>query len=258
MTTDTIAATLSEAIGAEVSVREASGGLWRVDTPFQFADGDHLVIRLRAGERETVEWTDLGHTLMHLSYWMGSDVREGKRGELFEDTLLRFDVDDRDGELVLASAGDNLGPSLLSFAQALIHVADLDYLSRERVLSTFLEDFKAVLSDEFGDRAQFDYTDPERDREGLYPVSCWVNGANSAPLAVLAIPNDDAAKDATITLQQLRSWDRHFFSVGIFHDQPEINRKVLARFSNAVDKQYSSLYGIEDTIVDYLRAHSEP
>jgi len=132
----------------------------------------------------------------------------------------------------------------------------LDYLSQERVRSTFLEDFRRVLGEEFGLRAHFDYVDPDHDPRALYPVSCLLNEPQR-PIAVFALPSDDALNVATISLQQLRSWGRRFFAAGIHEEQESRNRKAVARFSDVVDKQFSFLHGNEGEIVSYLRERLE-
>lgn len=252
MTDVDLARRLSMAVGAEIAVERVSPEITRVETPFVFADGDHLVIRLCELNGEHYEWTDLAHTYMHLSYWIDIDTLcSGKRAEILEGVLRRHDVEDRDGELVLAASADDLGSKLLHFSQALVQVADLEYLTQERVRSTFVEDPRAMLADTFGDRAQFDYVDPEQDLKRLYPITCLLDDA-PRPFAVLAIPGDDACRDATIVLQQFHAWERPLFSTGVFEDQETINRKVLARFTDVVDKAFSSLAGNESEIVRYV------
>lgn len=238
-------------VGHEIEARPHSDGVLRIETPFAFPDGDHLVIRLREAEGRN-EWTDFGHTFMHLSYWIDVDaLSSGQRGRLLEQTLARLNVENRDGELVAQASAGDLGESLLRFAQALIHVSDLDYLSQERVESTFREDVRRLLRDRFGSRAHIDYVDSEHDAKGLYRIDCMLNEAER-PVAVFALLNDDNTRDATITLQEFRAWGRELFSTAIFEDQEKINRRVLAKFSNVCDKQFSSLVGQEEDVMTYL------
>ncbi|MBA3420893.1 MAG: DUF1828 domain-containing protein [Thermoleophilaceae bacterium] len=252
-----LAGLLARTVGGSVEVEPLSERESRVSTVFQFADGDHLVTRLRRVDGDRYEWTDLGHTFMHLSYGLDVDsLEQGKRGELLEDALRRLDVEEREGELVLQTSSADLGSSLLRFAQALLHVADLDYLTQERVRSTFLEDFRRMLGSEFGSRAHFDYVDADHDPRALYPVSCLLN-EDPRPVAVFALPSDDAINVATITLQQFRNWGRRFFAAGIHEEQASRNRKAVARFSDVVDKQFSFLHGNENEIVGYLAERLE-
>jgi hypothetical protein len=252
-----LAGRLARTVGSSVEIEPINEHESRVSTAFQFADGDHLVTRLRRVDGDRYEWTDLGHTFMHLSYGLEVDsLEEGKRGELLEEALGRLDVQEREGELVLPTTGDDLGMSLMRFAQALLHVADLDYLTQERVRSTFLEDFRRVLGSEFGHRAHFDYVDAYHDPRALYPVSCLLN-EGPRPVAVFALPSDETINVATITLQQFRNWGRRFFAAGIHEEQESRNRKAVARFSDVVDKQFSFLHGNENEIVGYLAQRLE-
>jgi hypothetical protein len=83
-------------------------------------------------------------------------------------------------------------------------------------------------------------------------VDCRINRL-LRPVFVFAIPNDDKCRDATITLLQFERWTVPHQSVAIFEEQEEINRKVLARFSDVCEKQFSSLGANRDRIVRYVK-----
>jgi len=129
--------------------------LFRVFTPFMFEDGDHLSIVLK---RDNGNWilSDEGHTFMHLTYDIDEkDLRQGTRQKIITNALSVFKVHDREGELIITIENDGYGDALYSFIQALLRITDITYLSRERVRSTFMEDFLAFMKE----------TVPEKRRE---------------------------------------------------------------------------------------------
>ena len=147
---------------------------------------------------------------------------------------------------------DRYGDALYSFVQALLKISDVTYLSRERARSTFMEDFRMFMEEHVPEnRRTFSWHDAEHDPESKYSVDCRVNGI-ARPLFVYALAGDDRVRDATIGLLQFERWGLSVRAVGIFEDQEEVNRKVLARFSDVCDKQFSSLCTNRDRIGRYL------
>jgi len=240
-------------VSKQIQLREDGVRRFRVFTPFRFDDGDHLVIVLRENEFGKWELTDNGHTFMHLSYKLDEkSLEEGTRNRIIIRTLAEFGVSDTEGKLVIEIEDEKYGNTLYDFIQAIMRINDVNYLSRERVKSTFMDDFRAFMEKQVPkERMKFNWNHAEFDPRGSYAVDCHINQRNR-PLMIFALYNDTRTRDATITLHQFERWGLEYESVSIFENQEEINRKVLARYSDVSGKQYSNLTANRDRISRYL------
>jgi hypothetical protein len=239
-------------VGEQVRLMAEGYNRYRVFTPFILGDGDHLSIVLKQAGNQWV-LSDEGHTLMHLTYDIDSrDLMRGNRQKLIDGALTAFEVANEDGQLSLAIRDDSYGDALFSFVQSVLKISDITYLTRERVRSTFLQDFHTLLEQSVPtEQRTFDYHDPQEDPDGRYVVDCRINGS-ARPLFVFAILNDDRCRDVTITLHWFERKNLVFQSAALFEDQQAISRGVLARFSDVAGKQFSSLAGNQDRIKTFI------
>ena len=87
----------------------------------------------------------------------------------------------------------------------------------------------------------------------MYTVDCVINSMPK-PVFVYALSGDGKTRDATIAILQFEKWKLSFRSLAIFEEQESIGRKVLARFSDVCEKQFSSLGANRDRISHYVQA----
>ena len=221
-----------------------------VSTPFTFEDGDHLCILLKKSE-DRWYFTDEGHTFMHLSY-DDIDVDKGTRRKIIDTVIGTYQMQNAEGELRCLVENGDFGDALFTFVQGLIKITDVAYLKRERLRSLFMEEFQRFIEESVpAERYTFNYRDPQRDPVGKYTVDCRIN-SRRRPLFIFGIPNDDKCRDVTITCLQFEKFEVPFISAAIFENQEEINRKVLSRFTDVCERQFSSLQSAKERFANYL------
>src|ERR1700730_3732260 len=118
MSIDSIEQDFRAKVSDLITLRSEGIDRFRVSSPFQFDDGDHLVIVLRRGP-EGWTLTDEGHTYMHLTYELDeTDLHSGTRQKIIANTLSLFGVEESDGELRIRVPNGNFGDALYSLIQA--------------------------------------------------------------------------------------------------------------------------------------------
>jgi len=232
---------------SEIRVVPKNDKLLRLETPFYFPDGDPYQLYIKEMPGGIIRLTDMGHTLMHLSYENDVDkLRQGTRGNLFSQILAETFVNEQDGEFFIDSTIDNIAISIFKLGQALTKINDLTFLNRARAESTFYEDLKEGLYRIIpNEKIHPDYVFPGMDNAADYPIDYYIEGKYS-PLYLFGIPNKDKARLTTIVLEHLLRVTTNFDSLLIFSDQESIPRPDLARLSNTGGEMIASLDATDD------------
>jgi hypothetical protein len=232
---------------SEIRVIEKNKSLLRVETPFYFPDGDPYQIYIKEMSGGVIRLTDMGHTMMQLSYENDTDkFREGTRGILLNSIISEMFINEEGGEFYIDTTMDNLGLSIFRLAQALTKINDLTFLNRARVESTFYDDLKESLYKIISaDKIHRDYEFPGMDNAKDYPIDYYIEAKN-APLYLFGIPNKDKARLTTIVIERLLREKIDFDSLLIFADQGSMPKQDLARLSNAGGEMIASLDAADD------------
>ena len=254
MNLDSLQRELCSSLCAEVRVIERADGYYFLDTPFEFADGDHYSLFLKFLPTGGVRITDRGTTFMRLSYLNDlAKFKEGTRGRLLDEVVAGSGLSNDDGEFYVDVAGQQLGSALVRFGQAITRISDLSFLNRTRVASTFYEDLREEVERLVGPGIDVveNYMVPDVPNAEAYPVDLFVRG-DHAPLYIFGVPDQGKARLATIILQYLRMKTAHqpmserFNSLVVFQNQSIIPNKDVSRLINAATMSVDTLEAHDD------------
>ena len=240
----------------EVGVSERPDGKLMLRTHFTFPDGDGYPFHLAEAPAGGLRLSDLGHTLIHISYEHDIDTfLTGTRGMLLErivgESGILYDYDK--GVFSLDTSAERLPEAIFGFGQALTRIYDLTLLSRTNVGSTFYDDLADYLIS-FIDEAKLerDYL-PAVPNAEAYPVDYRIEGSSDVPLFLYGVPNRDKARLTTIMLAYFHRQQLDFESIIVFENQADIHRSDLARLSDVGGEMISSLESTSDLSRKLLR-----
>src|ERR1017187_5305098 len=99
LNTELLQKNLCKLMCSEIRVIEKNKSLLRVETPFYFPDGDPYQIYIKEMSGGVIRLTDMGHTMMQLSYENDTDkFREGTRGILLNSIISEMFINEEGGE----------------------------------------------------------------------------------------------------------------------------------------------------------------
>ena len=228
---------------ADIRVSKKNDHLIRIETPFYFPDGDPYQIYLTELGTGGFRITDMGHTLVQLSY--ENDIklmRKGSRGDLLEKIQLELDIQEDDGEFYLESTFEDIHLNVFKLGQAITKIYDLTFLNRSRVESTFYEDLEERIYNIISlEKITKDYVYTLMTDAKDYPIDYSIVGKEDKPLFLFAIGNKDKAKLATIILERLIRHDAVFESLIVCQDFDMIPKNDGKRLMNVSGEMISSL-----------------
>lgn len=238
----------------EISLAQINTNKFRVITPFQFDDGDHIKIILK---KVGADWvlTDEGHTLMHLNYYLDEDrLLEGNRERIIFETIENLSLKYDQGRIFSKIDEKSIGNKLFKLIQGIIQIDDVMYISREQDTYPFLEDVKSFIYRSIaGEHITENWTHPQLDPEKEFIVDFKINGMNT-PLFIFRLSNEYRVLKAAITLYEFNRIKFPNQSIGIYRDLDKISPKNKKKFSRLCNAEFTNFYDQQDGIIDYFNS----
>ncbi|MCL2148000.1 MAG: DUF1828 domain-containing protein [Methanomassiliicoccaceae archaeon] len=232
---------------SSIRVRDLGLDEYMVHTGFTYADGDEFHIILRTTDEEWV-LSDEGHTLMWLSY--EDFTMTPVRADLFERILNTNSVQNENGALTVRFDPGMSGQALYSLVQAIMQVSDLRFMSKTRVLNTFIDDIKELFkSSEMNPRCRFDLT-VETPKGGVFTPDIYIEEEN--PILVFGITNTDNCRDAVINMLELQRSPSNYRYFAIVEDLEGITVKDRQRLMRSADKTVEGLGNLMQSIERFI------
>lgn len=237
----------------ELDLQLIGEGLFALQTPFYFPDGDAYSLFLERTPEGNLRLSDKGHTLMQVSYYHDVEtLLKGTRYPLLVQAVERCGLSYHPtyGEIYKEVRPDELLPEIFSFGKAITSLFDLGYLSRERVKSTFYEDLDELVQENY-DKLQETIPDIELHRDyhegriekngkAEYPIDYYFK-TRIIPCYLFGIPNKDKARLTTLTLERLMRYGVDFKSLLVFEDFDAIGKSDRNRLLNVGGEAITSL-----------------
>lgn len=232
---------ITEKLKTRVTV--ASRGLndFRIDLPFQFADGDALKIILKKINDHHWKLTDEGHTLMYLSYY-DINTKAGERSNIFKTILDSHLMENNQGELGLDVFAENdISNAVFTFAQGLLKVSDMTMWKKERVKNLFYEHFRSSVQEGAkGRTAEFDVICEEHDPNKLYPIDSRILLENGRYVHIYAAGSMEKAKSAIISMSHYERINITVPNCVVLAPDIEFGSKTMLQMEEVTDKILSS------------------
>jgi hypothetical protein len=228
---------------------EISGNLFGINLPLHFPDGDPLQLFLKVDDNGGMKLSDLGHTLMHMSYTFDIDLLEkGSRKVQFDNIINRESITEVNGEFLINTSLDRLAVDVLSISQSIISIFELSGWTKENTRSTFYDDVESIIvNSKYGDKVIKDYQLPEMELSDLYPIDYYIPTAR-ASIFIFAIPNKDKAQLTTIILERVKRYKVLFDSILIFENYANIPSGARNRLVNIGNDIITDMGFIEEIV----------
>lgn len=231
---------------------EKRPGVFQLIAPIFHEDGDMVNIYLEKKENDLVQISDHGMSIMRLSYVF--DIDSDNKRKILDDIVLNRGAHQENGDIQLVVPGTNLFSGIMSFAQLVSEICNMDILSREIVTSMFYdylgESIELIKKDT---KLQYIKDYEVEGHPDIHIDYAFLGNGNVRPIYLFGIRDTNKAQQTTINCLNMKLDNIPHKSVCVFEDIDNISGFARKALLNATGKVYSDLNGFKEDGANYLR-----
>lgn len=235
----------------EINFSPVSPGVYQATAPFIHSDGDRLEIYCRnspAGNN-LVEITDLGLTLMHLSY--STDIDKESNRNFISAVIREQGFKNIDGELVFEVPADSLETYLSYYAQGLSKVMSATAMTKDTRESVFYEQVHSFVFDSLKKFSPVEKFSPISQNDE-YVVDYMFSTNSNKPIFLFPVKNSYKAREVVSTVLFLQNKHVPFRSVAVYEDLDKMTNRDKRKIVNVTDKSFYTLEDFRSGGEEYL------
>lgn len=237
---------IREQFNSRVSFIDKGNGIVQLIAPFFYADGDVMNIYLQILENNLIRISDLGFTLMRLSYTyeINTAHREKLLLQTIQDNFGQYD----EGLIYIDVRPQNLYAGVNRFSSIVAKVMNLDILQNTKTQNTFIHEFNQFCIEQLKDFSPIPNCRPLNDE---LEVDFYIENPHGKPLYLFGVKSKDKARETVINCLQFRQ-SLKFRSLIIHDDATKLSSYDQSQLMKVADKQFPDLDDFRKNAYDYI------
>jgi len=232
-------------------VQEKRPGIFQLIAPIFHDDGDMVSIYLEEASTDRVKICDHGMSLMRLSYLFELDSDKKKR--ILNDIIANRGGSLEDGSIELIVPNQDLFSGIMSFAQLVSEVCNMDILTREMVSGLFY-DYLSESIERLHEEHQLTYIKDYqvRGHADICVDYAFLGDGRVRPIYLFGVKDTNKAQQTTINCLNMTLERVPHKSIAVFENIDNITTFARNSLLNASGKVYSDLNSFQQNGATYI------
>lgn len=248
----TIAEMLLNTPAEAFQLQEKRPGIFQLTAPIFHEDGDMVSIYLEKANDECVKISDHGMSLMRLSYVF--DIDSDNKRKILNDIVMNRGATLENGEIQLFVQERDVFSGIMTFAQLVAEVCNMDILTKE-IVSNLFYDYLSQSIDQIQEETKLDFIKDYavKGHPDITIDYAFLGNGIVRPIYLFGVKDTNKAQQTAIKCLNMKIEKIPHKSVCVFEDLDKVSSFARKALINASGKVYSDLGSFKEDGADYLR-----